>query len=125
MKLATTFATMILLACALSAFAQGEGPPDEGLTQPEVIQWLVNEIGSSVDGLTVRESINATDEIMSLVIQTLTEEEQEALPNEVIQEARDRAINHALLRFVVLPALFVIIGILFWLGVEVRSLRRV
>ena len=64
------------------AHGQGEGePPDRSRDR---VDWLIKEVGVSEDGMTIRESIEATDAMLYAAIrQMATEEDVAALREEI------------------------------------------
>lgn len=58
-------AAILTLAYATNTMADpGNGPMPPGMTTDEQIDWIVQEIGHSEDGLTIRGSIEATDYVV-------------------------------------------------------------
>ena len=56
----------LALAVCVPAWAQGDGPlPQDANRTGEKVEWILDELGYSEDGLTVRDSIKATDLILS------------------------------------------------------------
>ena len=57
------FAVAVLaFTLALPASGQGRGEPPEGMNTRQKVAWAITELGSSKDKLTVRESIDRTDQ---------------------------------------------------------------
>ena len=67
------------LVVASVAAGQGQGPPPEDLKWRQKIDWLIQEVGVSEDGMTIRESIEGTDSILAFVV-------SEAIPAEQLDE---------------------------------------
>ena len=49
---------------SVPVLAQGEGEPPERMSLREKVDWIIQELGSSDDGLTIRESIQITDQML-------------------------------------------------------------
>ena len=89
------------------------------MDQRERVQWLIDEIGYSEDGLTVRDSIAITDTVLA----PLLDDQPESARERVQQAGEAIAFDSNLLRYVVLPGLGLIVAILFGLAVQVQGLR--
>ena len=68
-------AGVAVVLCA-SAFGAGEGQLPREATLEEQVEWLVEEIGTSEDGLTVRKSIELTDQGVREVVEAVSAELQ-------------------------------------------------
>ncbi|MDD9962638.1 MAG: hypothetical protein OXU70_11155 [Gammaproteobacteria bacterium] len=124
---------IVVLTTATVAFGAGEGgAPDNGLRSN--VRWLIDEVGTSDDGLTIRESIERTDAAVLMLIEVLGDhpEQIEALKGDAEQLRSALAeinvpqpspyvefIHHA-----IVPVLVAFGGTLFWLAVRVTALSR-
>ena len=81
-------AAMLLTVSCVVAHGQGEKPVRSDATYEEKVDWLIEEVGTSEDGLTIRGSIDATDTILYTIIEQMATEEDVASLREEITALR-------------------------------------
>ncbi|MYH17177.1 MAG: hypothetical protein F4149_18575 [Gammaproteobacteria bacterium] len=67
-------------------FAQGRGEPPEGMNTREKVDWAISELGSSSDELTVRDSIDRTDDAVLALAQLVVADDSSSS----IEELREQ-----------------------------------
>lgn len=80
-------AFLSVLTLGAQPFEPGSGPVDGDATLEEKVGWLISEVGSSQDGLSIRDSLGITDEIVFKLMEVLAgEPSEEATTNPIETE---------------------------------------